>query len=217
VSPVLAAGHGAHRAARRDHLLDDAHQHSHAQVLEAAGVAVAAEFDPEVGHAELPAQPLRPEEVGVALVHADDILVAQVGHDPLAHAPHAAAVGPARTADPFLEERLPIVRRAVAQRGHVVVHFEQTAAGGAGVDHVVDGILARTAAETAEVGVVRLGGWRCWNCWRHCFDLHHGSRPAWARKLAIKIISDHAACPYVGDQNRTQMTRIRADTRIQSL
>jgi len=42
-------------------------------------VAVAALLDPQVAHAErLAAQALRPEQVAVALEHADDVVVAQL-------------------------------------------------------------------------------------------------------------------------------------------
>lgn len=44
--------------------------------LEGAGVAVAALLDPQVAHLQrLLAEALRPKQVGVALIHADNILV----------------------------------------------------------------------------------------------------------------------------------------------
>jgi len=62
------------QCARNMHLAD---QHSHAQVLEGSGVAVAALLDPEVAHAQgLVAKPLRPEQVAVAFEHTDDVVVA---------------------------------------------------------------------------------------------------------------------------------------------
>ena len=50
------------------------------------------------GDADLLAQPFRPVEVRVSLVHADHVVVAQFRSHPLAHAPHAAAIGPDRGA-----------------------------------------------------------------------------------------------------------------------
>jgi hypothetical protein len=64
---------GAQQSAALPHLR---HQHRHAQVLEAAGVAVAALLDPQVGHAQgLATKALGPEQVAVAFEHADNVIV----------------------------------------------------------------------------------------------------------------------------------------------
>ena len=54
------AGDGANAAAVRDHLLDDRHEHGHAEVLERPGVRVAAQLDPEIVEAELAGRAARP-------------------------------------------------------------------------------------------------------------------------------------------------------------
>src|SRR6185436_17563102 len=59
----------AERRAVGDHLLDDRHQHRHPEVLERAGVRVAAHLDPDVVEPELAAVALGPEEVRAAFVH----------------------------------------------------------------------------------------------------------------------------------------------------
>ena len=76
---------------------------------------------------------------------------------PLAHAPDAAAVGPLGGADPLFDERLPRIGRAVAQGLYIVVDFQEPTTVGAGVDHFIDGIFTRTAAETPEVRGVGAG------------------------------------------------------------
>ena len=64
----------------RAQLVDLGDQHGHAQVLEAAGVADAAVLDPQVAHAQLAPEPLRPEQVAVALEHALDVVVVDLLH-----------------------------------------------------------------------------------------------------------------------------------------
>ena len=88
------AGHGRDLLAVGDHLLDRRHQHGHAQILERTGVRVAAHLDPQLVDAQLLAVALRPEQVGAALEHRDDVLVADARVDPFALAPDAGAVGP---------------------------------------------------------------------------------------------------------------------------
>jgi hypothetical protein len=61
-----------------------------------------------------------------------------------------------RGASATLEEAFPLVGGAIPQGVHVVMHLKQAAAGWAGVHHRIDGIVARTAAETTETGVVGL-------------------------------------------------------------
>ena len=99
----------------RHHLFDNADQHGHAKVFEAAGVAVAAEFDPKVRQVQLLAQPIGPEQVGVSFTHADDIFILQVGNHPFSHGPDSAAVGPVGRADPGIEKLLPLVGDSLAQ------------------------------------------------------------------------------------------------------
>jgi hypothetical protein len=56
-------------------------QDRHAQILEAAGVGVAALLYPEIVHAQhLLAEALCPEQVAVALKHAHDVFVPQLLH-----------------------------------------------------------------------------------------------------------------------------------------
>ncbi len=102
---VAGAGTGdrLHAAALRHHLFDDADQHRHAQVFEAAGMAVAAKFDPQIGHAQLLAQSFGPKQIGVPLEHADNVFVRQRRNHPFTHAPNAAAVGPGGGAGPRIK------------------------------------------------------------------------------------------------------------------
>ncbi len=93
-----------------DHLLDDRDEHRHAEVLEGPGVRVAAHLHPEVVEAELLAVPFRPEQVRAALVHRDDVLVAEVRADPLLLAPDARPVRPGRALVAFLEQAHPARR-----------------------------------------------------------------------------------------------------------
>ena len=151
--PVASAGAGdsLHRIiGQGHHLLHHADEDGHAQIFEAAGVAVAAQLDPEVRQANLLAQPLGPEQVGVPLKHADDVVVGQVGDDPLFHGPDAAAVGPLGAARALVEQGLPLLGAALAQGLQVVVDLQQAAACGAGVDDIVNGVAAGAAPETAK-------------------------------------------------------------------
>ena len=101
------AGDGAHRLAVGDHLLHRRDQHGHAEILEGAGVRVAALLDPEILQAELAAEAIGPEEVGAALVHRHDHLVAHRRGDPLLLAPHRRAVGPGGALVAIVEEAHP--------------------------------------------------------------------------------------------------------------
>ena len=87
MSPVLAQATALTGAALGHHLFDNADQHRHTQVFEAASVAVAAELNPQVGHPQLFAQPIGPEQVGVAFKHADNVLVGQGRESPTLAAP----------------------------------------------------------------------------------------------------------------------------------
>lgn len=145
-------GHGFDGAALGHHLFDDTDEDGHAQVLEAAGVAIAAEFDPEVGDAELFAEAIGPKEVGVAFEHADDVFVGEGGDDPFAQAPDAAAVGPDGGTGAGFEEFLPVLGAAGFEGFAIVVDFEEATADRAGVDDVVDGMLAGAACDAAEIG-----------------------------------------------------------------
>ena len=149
--PGAGAGDGLDRVVgQRHHLLNHADEDGHAQIFEAAGVAVAAQLDPQVGQANLLAQSLGPEQVGVALKHADDVVVGQVGDEPLFHGPDAAAVGPLAAAGALVEQGLPLLGAALAQGLQRVVDLQQAAAGGAGVDDIVNRIAAGAAPETAK-------------------------------------------------------------------
>ncbi len=55
------AGNRAHRAVACHHLFHDADQDGHPQVFEAAGMAVAAQLDPQIAEADLVAQTFRPD------------------------------------------------------------------------------------------------------------------------------------------------------------
>ena len=118
------AGDGAHGTAVGHHLFDHANQDGHAQVFEAAGVAVAAKLDPEIRHADLFTQSFGPEEVGVAFIHADDIFIAQGGHDPFAQSPDATAIRPAGGADAAVDQIFPFVGALLLQRRQFVVDFQ---------------------------------------------------------------------------------------------
>ena len=103
-------------------------QHGHAEVLERAGVRVAALLDPQIVEAELAAEALGPEQVGAALVHRDDVLVARRRGRPTPSCPTRrsrrarwCACSGRRTAastrrPAAVAERLDVVRRPRADR-----------------------------------------------------------------------------------------------------
>jgi hypothetical protein len=82
------AGDGVHVPAVRDHLLHDRDEHGHAEILEGAGVRVAAHLHPEVLDRESTAVALGPEDVGAPFVHGHDVLVPDLGTDPFLLSPH---------------------------------------------------------------------------------------------------------------------------------
>jgi hypothetical protein len=148
------AGDCADPAAVGHHLLDDRHEHGHAEVLEGSGMRVAAHLDPQVLDPDVAAVALRPEVVRAALVHRYDVLVADVGADPLLLAPHAGAVWPGGPLVAVVEETHPGDGAAMAQRLDVVHDLQQIAAGGAAIQGLPDRVLARAAGRTAEDGAV---------------------------------------------------------------
>ena len=132
------ASDGRERLALLPHPVHLGHERGHTEVLERAGVAVAALLHPQVVHAKhLAAVAVGPEEVGVALEHGDDVLVGNPGEDPFLLAPHARAVGPDGLADALVEESLPVLGRVDGEGLHVVLDIEETAVL-APVDDVVD-------------------------------------------------------------------------------
>ncbi len=145
---------GADAAAVGDHLLDDRDEHRHAEILERPGVRVAAHLDPEILDPDRPAVALGPEDVGAALVHRDDVLVADLGTDPLLLAPDARAVRPRGALVAIVEEAHPRDRAAVPQGLDVVRDLQQLPAGGAVVDRLPDGMLAVAPGNAAKDGAV---------------------------------------------------------------
>ena len=134
----------------------DADEHRHAEVLERTRVAVAAELDPEVVDADLLAVALGPEQVRAALVHRDDDVVGQLGHDPLALAPDARAVRPGGSLVAIVEELHP--RRAAAIREALPCRGRPRAArriSGSGRWARVTGHAPVAAREAAKLGGVR--------------------------------------------------------------
>jgi len=133
-----------------------ANKHGHAEILEAAGVAYSTVFDPQLVHAQkLFAETLSPEEVGVSLEGGDDVVVVDLGEDPLLLAPDAGAVGPGGLADAGVEEGAPVLAVEALERVHVVLDIEEAAGLGA-VHDLVEGVGLRQGG----VGVERhvLGG-----------------------------------------------------------
>jgi len=61
-------------------------------------MCIAAEFDPEILNSNDFAKALGPEQVRSTLVERDDVLVGNLGQNPLLLAPHARPVGPLRGA-----------------------------------------------------------------------------------------------------------------------
>jgi hypothetical protein len=146
---------GADRAAVSDHLLDDRDEHRHAQILEAPGVGVPAELEPEVVQSKVFAQPPPPEQVRVAFVHRDDVLVFDRRADELALAPDTASVGPFRRVRPGIEEVPPGLGRAPLQAREVVLDRQQAAVRPS-VHDVGQRPPARVVAPTLEPGSVAL-------------------------------------------------------------
>ena len=156
----VARGGARHRVdghAVGHHLLDDRDQHGHPQVLERAGVRVAALLDPQVLDVELLAVAIRPEEVRAALVGRHDVLVVDEGHHPFLLAPDARAVGVRVPAVALVEELHPRGGRARPQRLHVVLDLEEIAAGGAAVDDLAEAVLPVAAIDALKPRVVAHG------------------------------------------------------------
>ena len=153
------AGDGAHRFAVGHHLPHDRDEHRHPEILERPGVRLAAHLDPELVHAELAAEALGPHQVGAALVHRDDVLVADAGADPFLLAPHGRAVGPLRALVAAVEQLLPFVGGTAAERGQVVHHFEQIAARRAAVEWLLEVVFAVAAGDALENGSVFHGAY----------------------------------------------------------
>ena len=180
---IAGAGtrHGAHRAAVGNHLFHHAHQHRHAQVFEAASVAVAAQLYPQVIQPDAAPKAIRPKKVGVALVHADNIFVAQLRRHPLLHAPHAAAVWPARGGCAAVQQLAPFRRRGQAQCIQIMLHFQQSAAVRAQVQNRVDRVAATAPVKTVQIGAIAAGhgSGRCVRG-KRCvyFSCHAGSTSA---------------------------------------
>jgi len=119
-------------------------------------VAYSAVFDPQVVHAEkLFAETLGPEEVGVSLEGGDDVVVVDLGEDPLLLAPDAGAVGPGGLADAGVEEVAPVLAVEALEGGHVVLDVEE-AAGLGPVHDLIEGVGLRRGGVGVEGHV--LGG-----------------------------------------------------------
>jgi hypothetical protein len=152
--PGGGARHRGDGLAVGDHLLDRRDQHGHSQILERAGVGVAAELDPEILQAERGAVALRPEEVGPALVHRDHVLVADVGVYPLALAPDARAEGPLGAQVAIVEQLGPFLRGALLERREIVADLQQVLAARAAKDDLVEPVLARASGDAAKHGAI---------------------------------------------------------------
>ncbi len=150
-------GDGLDLEALLDRLVDHADEHRHAEIFERAGVAVAAELDPQVVEADLLAVAIGPEQVGAALVHRHDAVIGHLRHHPFALAPNAGAVRPRVLAVALVEQPHPRRTTAVAQRFDVVHDLEQTVALRAAVDRARYGEGTWAAGEAAEFGGVRHG------------------------------------------------------------
>jgi len=117
-------------------------------------MADARHLDPEIIQPQGSAVALRPEKVGVALVQGYDTLAGYLGTHPFPLAPDPAAIRPAGGTRALLKEGFPGGRGGCPKRRHVVLHFEQTPAARATVDHVQHRVPAWAAAYTLEPGPV---------------------------------------------------------------
>ena len=159
----VAGGGARHRGdihPFRDHLAYHGHQHGHAQVLEGPGVAVAAQLDPELGHPDFLAQPLRPEEVAAAFEGRDHVGISHLRTDHLPLAPDRAAVGPLGPHQPLVEEILPILGGLLAQEVQIMAHLQEIAAPRTFVDDFLEAVASRAAGNALEprpVGIL----WSC--------------------------------------------------------
>lgn len=109
----------------------------------------AALLDPEVVHpAEvLPAEALRPEEVGVALEEGDDVVRVNLREHEFLLGPDPGAVGPGGAADAGVEEVAPVGAREARECLHVVADVEEAAGAGA-----VDDLVERVALVGVAIG-----------------------------------------------------------------
>ena len=116
VSPVDAQRDGANLLPVGHHLPDHRDEHRHPEVLERSGVRVAAQLHPHLLDARCP-RPKRSaqEQVRAALVHRDDVVVADLGAHPLLLAPDARAVRPRRALVALVEQPHPRRGAAIAQ------------------------------------------------------------------------------------------------------
>ena len=97
-------------------------------------------FHPQVVHPEERfAEPLGPEEVRVSFEGRHDVVVVDLGEDPLFLGPDSGAVGPLGFPDARVEEAAPVSSVVGPQGVEVVLDVEQ-AAGFAAVDDVVEGV-----------------------------------------------------------------------------
>lgn len=118
--------------------IDLAYQNRHPQILEASGVADSAVFDPQIVHSdEFLTESLGPEEIGVPLEGADDVVVVDLGQNPFLLGPDAGAVRPARGADARVEEGSPVVAVELLEGVHIMLDVEEAAVAAA-VDYLVE-------------------------------------------------------------------------------
>ena len=97
-------------------------------------------FHPQVVHPEERfAEPLGPEEVRVSFESRNDVVVVDLGEDPLFLGPDSGAVGPLGFPDAGVEEVAPVSSVVAPQGVEVVLDVEQ-AAGFAAVDDFVEGV-----------------------------------------------------------------------------
>ena len=112
-------------------------------------------LDPEVRYSEFCAQAFGPKEVAVALEHGGDVFVADFRTDPLLFSPHSRSVRPLRVGQTSVEERLPLLRGAPAQRLQVMGDFEESIAFRAPIQHLKEVVLLAGAAFGAlKVGAI---------------------------------------------------------------
>src|SRR5262245_6192427 len=117
-------------------------------------MAIAALLHPQIAQAQLTAEAISPEEVRPALIHGDDVFRVDGRTNPLHLAPDGAAIGIARPHVARVEKLLPLLRRAVAQRLHIMRHFQERAAFFAAIHHFVQGVALVTTLLTLKPGLI---------------------------------------------------------------
>src|SRR5215510_15478706 len=117
-------------------------------------MAVAALLHPEIAQSELTAETLGPEEVRPSLIHRDNVYRFDGRANPLHLAPDSAAIRIARPHIARVEKVLPLLRRAVTQRLHIVDHFQERAAFFASIDNFVQGITLVAPLLTLKPGLI---------------------------------------------------------------